>query len=134
MPRFNRKRSVARTKPSRAKSDVVFEPQRGDLTKPRPTAWVNKTPINPRSPEGAIYLIPQTNLHHGDTEENRRILRAIGCEGGRTPLLIKERDGASAPGVVTEFGRGRRHAAGGGYRTLIPNPKSLVGAAEAMMS
>ena len=65
MPRFNRKLSVARTEvtlakaavvlepqrgkltsPSRAKSAVVFEPQRGDPTKPRPTAWVNGTPIN----------------------------------------------------------------------------------------
>ena len=31
----------------RAKSDVIFEPQRGDLTKPRLKAWVNGTPINP---------------------------------------------------------------------------------------
>jgi hypothetical protein len=59
VPRFNRKRSVARTKPSSAKSAVVleprepvlseanggrsneaqvFEPQRGGLTQPRPTA------------------------------------------------------------------------------------------------
>jgi len=30
----------------------VFEPQRGDLTKPRPTAWVNGTPINPRALKG----------------------------------------------------------------------------------
>jgi len=34
-------------KPSLAKSDVVFEPQRGEIIKPRPTAWVCKTPINP---------------------------------------------------------------------------------------
>jgi hypothetical protein len=52
VPRFNRKRSVARTKPSRAKSAVVLEPQRGDLTKPRPTAWVSKPPINPRALKG----------------------------------------------------------------------------------
>jgi hypothetical protein len=64
VPRLNRKRSVARTEPSRAKSDVVsepqrpalskanggrsskaqvFEPQRGDLAKPRLKAWVNGT-------------------------------------------------------------------------------------------
>ena len=41
------------------------------------------------------------------------MLRAIGCQGGRTPLLIQEGDGAFAPG--------------GSYRTLIPNPESLVG-------
>jgi hypothetical protein len=37
----------ARGKGGKACSDVVFEPQRGDLAKPRPTAWVNGTPINP---------------------------------------------------------------------------------------
>ena len=40
------------------------------------------------------------------------MLRATGCQGGRTggraPLLIQEGDGAFAPG--------------GGYKTPIPNP------------
>jgi hypothetical protein len=40
------------------------------------------------------------------------MLRATGCQGGRTPLLMQEGS--------------ERSATGGGYRTLIPNPKSLV--------
>jgi hypothetical protein len=35
VPRFNWKRSVGLAKPIRAKSAVAFEPQGGDLTKPR---------------------------------------------------------------------------------------------------
>ena len=46
VPRFNWKRSVGLAKPIRAKSAVAFEPQGGDLTKPRPTAWVNGTPTD----------------------------------------------------------------------------------------
>ena len=40
-PRFNGKRTGARTKPSLAKHTAVFELQRGDLAKPRLKAWVN---------------------------------------------------------------------------------------------
>jgi hypothetical protein len=35
------------TSPSLAKSAAVFEPQRGEITKPRLKAWVNGTPVNP---------------------------------------------------------------------------------------
>ena len=46
-----------------------LSPIRGDLTKPRPTAWVNRTPIKSRALKGRP--IPQTNLHHGGTETQR---------------------------------------------------------------
>jgi hypothetical protein len=32
-----------RTNPSLAKSAAVFEPQRGEITKPRPTAWISSS-------------------------------------------------------------------------------------------
>ena len=51
------------------------------------------------------------------------MLRATGCQGGRTDSPPDSGgDGAFAPGVVTTFRRGRWLPAGGGYRTLIPNP------------
>ena len=76
-----------------------------------------KPPSTP-SPEGATYPIPQTNLHHGGTEAQRK---TGGCSApqaaradGRAPLLIQEGDGAVS--------------AGGGYEIQEGS------AAEAMMS
>ena len=112
VPRFNWKRSVGLAKPIRAKSAVAFEPQGGDLTKPRPkdrrSRWRAKglgqrNAHQPLSPERATYPIPQTNLHHGGTEAQRK---TGGCSApqaartdGRAPLLIQEGDGAFARGV-----------------------------------
>jgi hypothetical protein len=54
------------------------------------------------------------------------MLRATGCQGGRTggraPLLIQEGAERSATGVVMRFRRGTVASRGGGYRTLTPNP------------
>ena len=45
------------------------EPQRGEITKPRPTAWVNGTPNRYPSPEGAeqSFSIPHVPLVVGDS-------------------------------------------------------------------
>ena len=44
---------AALQKPVRLSLEVwAGEPQRGDLTKPRPTAWVSKTTINARALKG----------------------------------------------------------------------------------
>jgi len=64
-------------------------------------AWVSGTLITP-SPEGAIYPIPQTNLHDGGTEAQRKTGGFFAPQAtradGRAPLLIQEGDGAFAPG------------------------------------
>jgi len=73
-------------------------------------------------------------------EENRRTLRATGCQGGRAdrrpPLLIQEGYGAFAPGGGYEIQEGSAASRRGGYRTLTPNssPSSQWKAAEAIMS
>ena len=54
------------------------------------------------------------------------MLRATGCQGGRTggraPLLIQEGDGALSAGGGYEPQGGSASSRRGGYRTLIPNP------------
>ena len=106
--------------PSLAKCAAVFEPQWGEITKPRPTAWVNGTPINPRALKGRP--IPQTNLHHGGTEALRK---TGGCSAPQA---------ARADGLSSWF-RGSGAVSDGGGLT-DPNSQSLIpglGAAEAMV-
>ena len=42
---------------------LLVQPRRGDPAQPRPTAWVNRRPVLPRSPERAQYeLRAQSHL------------------------------------------------------------------------
>ena len=71
-----------------------LEPRKGYKTKPMLRAWVNGTTINPESWRGDLPNPPDQSLPsvirriwrpgHCGTEENRRMLRATGCQGGRT--------------------------------------------------
>ncbi len=79
----------------------VDEPQRRN-NEVQANGLGQRNPHQPPALKGRPTQSPQTNLHHGGTYENRRILRATGCQGGLTGSPPDSGGaGARSEGVVT---------------------------------